>query len=138
MSISLNDLANRLENVEHYKGFEKHVVDNGWWFSDATSGLVVQFGVFNKTSANVTINLYKNFSNTKYYAIGTLNSTSSTNNSSFVGSIKKTTSSFIVRGVYESNGSCNGEFAWLAIGYLVSNRVNCLFKEVISYVNLLK
>lgn len=73
MSISLNDLANRLKNVENIKSsWTKGNTSNGDWCKESSTGLLIQWGTVTVSHSDPhyrTITLPKPFTNTNYSVI---------------------------------------------------------------------
>lgn len=80
-------------------------------------GCIVQWGFAEKTNSNHSITLPKSYKSTNYFAIGLINSTSSSNNAALLSIQSKTNNSFVIRAIDGSTGAIKGTIGWLTIGY---------------------
>ena len=123
MSISLNDLNNRLKNIESIKSSWSNGSNSyGYWCKENSTGLIIQWGKHLQNNNYMKTMLPTSFSNADSYNVigcGFVNGEIGTCTYSY------STNYFHIRtgGGYPS--------AWIAIGYLVSNRVKSLLREVI-------
>lgn len=139
MSISLNDLANRLKNVESIKSSwtSGTGTDCKWW-KEMSTGLIIQIGCYDHKEENDTAGSWTNWSRLIFPVAFTskgsygISLQSSTENCTVMRNVTNISVDI------DTIGKTNSHVYWIAIGYLVSNRVKCLFKEVISYANILK
>lgn len=118
MSISLNDLANRLKNVESIKSSwtSGTGTDCKWW-KEMSTGLIIQSGCYDHKEENNTTGVWTNWSRLMFPI-------AFTSASSYGISLKSNTENeTIMKNVTNKSvdldtlGKVNSKVLWIAIGY---------------------
>ena len=140
MSISLNNIESRVTALEKAGSVivAQHRNGNNWYVK-YNNGLILQAGFISfagQTNTTKTVPLNLKFTTSGYVAISQSDFVNETKSASWgiCNVISRTTSDFTIKKAFNETTTVH----WIAIGYLVPNRIKCLFKGVISYVNLLK
>ena len=124
MAISLNNHESRIKALESggSSTWTKGTGTNCFWTQEKTTGLIIQFGWTGNDRGDSwkTITLPKAYKNTNYTALYSLASGGSGGQeyNSF-GATGKTTTGF----KFKIQAVETASFTWLAIGYLISNRI---------------
>lgn len=122
MSISLNNHENRIKALENggAGSWSKGSNANGNWVKESKTGLLIQFGATN-TGSTLTVKLPVVFTDTSYKVIATRNNTNG--NESAVVIYGSTVSQFNMTFIYPQGSRTSSSANWLAIGYLISDRI---------------
>ena len=122
MSISLNNHESRIKALENggAGSWSKGSNANGNWVKESKTGLLIQFGATN-TGSTLTVKLPVVFTDTSYKVIATRNNINA--NESAVVVYGSTVSQFNMTFIYPNGSRPSSSANWLAIGYLISDRI---------------
>ena len=122
MAISLNNHESRIKALEN-KGsgsWSKGSNSNGNWIKDSVTGVLIQWGLIGRQSSQrFTVNMPLSYSDKNYAVITSLNGESWTPSDFSNYVIKSSANAFQQH--QTGIGYLGG--MWLAIGYLISNRI---------------
>lgn len=135
MSISMKNLSDRITALENkinsgaLGGWEKGGNSNGYWIKEKSTGVIIQWGGVNSSISEITqFSFPIPFTNDQSYSItGVINGQSWSPNSYKFYVYKVDKANFKM----EHGGIGSKSVMWIAIGYLISDRIlNYIYNSV--------
>ena len=136
MSISMNNHETRIKALEN-KGsgsWTKGTKNSGYWAKESSTGLIIQWRLANGIGwdASTTVTLPRSFSDTNYAVVCTTDGAWET--TAWANGLQVKRNSASEFGVHGSGDQRS--FSWIAIGYLITNRLLNYIREVILWASL--